>query len=237
MVGSWNQEARLGHDACRTPVAPSMPSRPRFSSQYFPGCVAASRGSLGRVRGFTLIELMVVVLLITIFAVIALPGIARQLDARQARSSAETVATLYRNARLRAMGRGAAQLVIFNAGQLQLREAIQGTTLPTGCETLPATSCTTTNWADAQPTNQLLENYDATAGGQITVSMTNLSGDAPYAEICFTPLGATFVRATNAAAWQPLTQAPRISLENANGNGTRRDVVILPNGSARVKAQ
>ncbi|HSC85960.1 MAG TPA: prepilin-type N-terminal cleavage/methylation domain-containing protein, partial [Polyangiaceae bacterium] len=106
-------------------VSKSMLPLPRFHpTASVPPRSTARRGA----AGFTLVELMVVVLIITILAVIAVPGISRQLANRRARTSADFIATLYRNARLRAMARGSAVLVRFDAAtsRYEVREAIWG---------------------------------------------------------------------------------------------------------------
>ena len=51
---------------------------------------------------------MVVVVIITALAALAVPSILRQMRDRRTRQAAEEIASVYRQARLRALGRGAA---------------------------------------------------------------------------------------------------------------------------------
>src|SRR5688572_14870591 len=66
---------------------------------------------LAGVRGFTLIELCAVVLIITVFAAVAIPTAVSQLRDRRMQEAARRIGMVYRQARLRALGRGSAVLV------------------------------------------------------------------------------------------------------------------------------
>lgn len=190
-----------------------------------------------RPRGFTLVELMVVVLLITLLAAIAVPSISRQMEARQARKAADIVASLYRTARLRALGRGSAVLVNYNhtSGLFELREAIVGESpVQPGCNQLPSSSCQNTDWQPTSRFNQLLESFDAKADNQLEVSMQDFQGSAlSYFDVCFTPLGRAYSRTSATAPMTPLTSVPRALLKNPR-IGAERQVTILPNGTSRV---
>src|SRR5512146_66728 len=84
----------------------------------------------GAERGFTLVELIVVVIIIAVLAVMAIPTITQQMRSRRTQFAAKEVAALYRDARMRAMGRGSAVLVRFESnvtaeGRLEMREAVR----------------------------------------------------------------------------------------------------------------
>src|SRR5690606_14583117 len=109
----------------------------------------------GTARGFTLMEMLAVVVLITILAAIAIPLATKQMRDRRTHEAAQQVATLYQSARMRAMGRGSAVLVRYVPGApatFELLEAQRGpATTPEGavdaaCAALPVSSCLTTNW-------------------------------------------------------------------------------------------
>jgi len=61
-------------------------------------------------RGFTLIELMAVVLIIAIFATLASPFLLGLMREGRSRANAEQLALLFTNGRMRALGRGAGVL-------------------------------------------------------------------------------------------------------------------------------
>src|SRR5690606_33272633 len=72
---------------------------------------STARSALARQRGFTLVEMMAVVILITILAAMAIPLATQQLRDRRTQNAAQQVATLYQTARMRAMSRSSAVLV------------------------------------------------------------------------------------------------------------------------------
>lgn len=103
--------------------------------------------SFRRSRGFTLLELMVVVTIIALFAALALPVAADVIRDQRTRGDAMEVVNALRMARARAMGRGSAILVRFGNAQegsnlrvMEIREAIESTG---GGTVLPSANCRT----------------------------------------------------------------------------------------------
>jgi len=207
-------------------------------------------------RGFTLVELMVVVVIITALAALAVPSILRQMRDRRTRQAAEEIASLYRQARLRALGRGSAVMVRYNAATgFQIREAVVGGS--NTCARLPSTSCTTTQWGQG-PTvangDQLISGFNPTSNVYDGVVSTAHAGDpnlgggsavtadpsVSVLDICFTPMGRTLFRIVDGANTPlfPMTGVPLIEVkrhsDDTHFEGLTRNVIIPPNGLART---
>jgi len=193
-------------------------------------------------RGFTLVELMVVVVIITVLSALAIPSILRQMRDRRTRQAAEEIASVYRQARLRALGRGAAVMVRFTAANgFEMREAVLGGNDP-ACARLPVTSCTTANWGTTSTTSQRITQFNPTSGvyAGITTSVfasTNggtgtVGSSLTGLDICFTPMGRSLF-GIDGGALSPMTGVPLITVQRDAASLTRL-VVIPPNGLART---
>jgi prepilin-type N-terminal cleavage/methylation domain-containing protein len=95
--------------APRAPVPPSHNGT--LVRKGRPALAHLQRRLSRKVRGFTLVELMVVVILIGILAVMAIPQMTYANVDRRAYDDAILISELFREARTRAMGRGSAEMI------------------------------------------------------------------------------------------------------------------------------
>ena len=194
-------------------------------------------------RGFTLLELMAVVTIITLLMVIAIPSITHRVREYRSSQAANEIAALYRNARMRAMARGSATVVRWDqtTETFTVLEAVQGTTAVEGCEPLPSAVCPPNEAANAAMV--LVNQFVPDTIGDHTISVDGpppaVGGAAAEnlsaLDVCFSPLGAARMRTSFSAGFTgTLTGVPQVNVSRDDGVGLLRRVLLLPNGVSRV---
>jgi len=195
-----------------------------------------------------MIEMMAVVAFIGIVVAAAAPSWIELTKDRRVENAALNIADLYRTARSRAMGRGSAVIVRWDAnlamptdavpaGHFTVREAVAG---PSGASAnLPSASCFSPDWGDTGTTSKFVVSFDERRKRfepAQAAFLDDVGNVQQYAQICFTPAGRTFVRYATAGAFSVLTGVPRVRVTNTKTNFARF-VVFPPHGSARVVSQ
>jgi len=183
--------------------------------------------------GFSLLELMIVVVIIGIVTALALPGVAQASRERRVQQAAVTILDIAREVRSRAMYRGRAQtLVITQVGVALRLDAYEGS----------SSSCRLSNFgAGSLDPTQRVANLDLTEARFVRDNLgatISLPSATTYLQICYTPLGAAFFSTTPivtaSQAWSNDTSMLglggvfQINVFQTTGGATRR--ILIPLG-------
>lgn len=202
-----------------------------------------SPGGRRRLYGFTLLEMMVVVIIIGILATIAVPTLLARIRSARTREAANQIGLLYTSARLHAMGRGAAVLVRYDGStnHFEVREAITGNTAG-GCQMEPTSSCEN-NWNTPSGTGPTtwssVKSLTFTNGAyrDLSTQMYLENVQQTTLDLCFTPMGRSFVRSGTTGVFLVNSGIYDVDVFRVSGgqqDGLRRRVAVLPNGTTEV---
>jgi type IV fimbrial biogenesis protein FimT len=190
----------------------------------------------------------VVVIIVGVLAVLAVPAVTGQMRSRRTQFVAKELSSLYRTARMRAMGRGSAVLVRFDRtveqeGRFEVREAVRSAQVNPNCNRLPVSSCTLTTWLPANPDSMVINQFILAGKSQHEGIRTRVkdpaNNDQSQMDVCFTPMGRTFMRYGQANQFTALTTVPRVKVSRVDTSnsvpyGPTRWVLVLPNGNTRL---
>jgi len=211
-------------------------NRPSSSSARISSRICSHR-SRPTQAGFTLIELMVVVVIVSILCVLAIPTLSHEGYERRAFTDAANIGELVRQARTRAVARGLAEMVIMranstgNSASFMLYEAYTSTAAYASCgapSVWPGGSGTVTatliDGFQISPTGSgTAQSLEALGNVNIRINNPATSADISAANnlyLCFTPAGRTWYAV---AATPPTSYA---ALGSATGAGSIPAVTI-----------
>jgi type IV fimbrial biogenesis protein FimT len=192
----------------------------------------------------------VVVILIGVFATMAIPQVTDQLRDRRIHEAAQRVALIYQQARIRAMGQGGAVLVHYDTtgsghGAFTIQEGLVGGTGPAPCPLSPLSNCSLVPWATVGSTQtRTIESVDVGTEPGLGDAFASLipdaaSGSTTLMDVCFTPLGRSYIRYASGDPFAAMTGVPQFRVFHGTSltapDGRVRTVIVLPTGVARLQ--
>jgi prepilin-type N-terminal cleavage/methylation domain-containing protein len=216
-----------------------------------------SRHARASQRGFTLVELMVVVVIIAIGAALAAPAMLEAQRNRRAYQDAGSIMTIFKNARARAIGDQAAVAVFVNftsggasVGSIAEYESTYKTANVAGGQATMNTCTAPSGWGPTPPTTGpvtgsavlldgtfIQEQVDTTANIQLYVNGVAFNTSSNLIAYCFTPSGRMYVDTAPSASSGPTFTAPTLIpavLTIKRSTGLSRNVLLMPSGAVRM---
>ena len=241
----------IRHENCRELLSFGSlgPTPPRIHMATL--AMFAHRRSRLRPRGFTLVELMIVVCIIALFAGIAAPAVVGQVRDQRTVKSVQTVMNMFREARARSLGRGAAILVGYEQGVFPAPASFYSleSVDPHG---VPFSQCTSTAW-NATPlgvqtaATPWINGFSSQTDGKANVDFKAsfvaafiVVNNPPVLQLCFSPQGRVFVRSSKAlgAAWAPVSGRVEFTAQTQGSSGTpvgiKRKFYVSSDGTTRM---
>ena len=179
----------------------------------------------GRLRGFTLTEVVVVILMIAIMATVASPAFVRMMrDSALSRINMQ-IAEIYRKAYIESAEQST-YLVRWTGGNAPRIELIRATLDTPFPQLVSPRRCNAIDWNDPAHTKQTLGFNGAEIGEYASVGyLTNTGELKTQADVCYSQRKA-FVRYNNQDSFVEMPAAGRIFVKNLKTNLTRR--VLIP---------
>lgn len=189
--------------------------------------------------------MMVVVVIIGLFASLAVPSIVSLVRDQRTRREAMNITNVFRTARARSLGRGSAVNINFTTtpvgaatrADFVTREAVTGA--------LPDPTCRGYTWANGVLLNhyypQLVNGVpDTQITAQTNDPLLNLPQSPVYLDICYTPKGRLYTRTAANGTFQPMAGRVSSFAQRLDGTamaaiGIIRTVLVNDDGTTRLR--
>lgn len=191
--------------------------------------------------------MMIVVVIIGLFASLAVPSIVSLVRDQRTRREAMNISNVFRQARARSLGRGSAVNISYASTVVGTATRADFVTKEAVTGALPDPACRGYDWTAA--TVPLIGHYypplvNGVPDTKITAEANDPALGAPtapiYLEVCFTPKGRLFTRTSTGGTFAPMAGRVSFFAQRLDGTamtptGLLRTVIVSDDGNTRLR--